>query len=120
MKVIENDVPREFTVKGVTLKDCARIKLDYDEMVTFVTPSGREYDFTAKSFGFYITQSVNNRMAREGFKTALTMNPEKRVYIQAVEKDKIGDFMDYLNEQDGTLLCWLDEWMNMQQEKKKI
>ena len=78
--------PRTFEVKGVTLKDCGKIKLDQDEMVSFVTPEGRECDFTAKSWGFYLGPSVNGRLKNEGFKTALTANPDGRLYILAVEE----------------------------------
>ena len=105
------DQPREFTVKGVTIKDMGKLILEKDEMITFKTDSGKDCDFIRKSWGFYVCPSVNGRLKKEGFKTALTSNKEKRLYILAVEEDKISEFQSYMKSQNAIFICWLDEWM---------
>ena len=111
MKTNFKNKPREFTIKNVTIKDLGKIFLEDDEMVSFVTKSGKECDFTSKSWGFYVCPSVNGRLKHEGFKTALTSNKEKRLYILAVNTDKMDEFQEYMKSQNATFICWLDEWM---------
>jgi hypothetical protein len=102
--------PRVFEVKGVKIKDFGKIYLDDNEMVSFVTKSNRECDFTAKDWGFYLGPSLNSRLQKEGFKVALVLNEKGQLYINAVEKDKIKLFEEYLKEnQDSRVICWLDE-----------
>ncbi|NOX15393.1 MAG: hypothetical protein GXP61_05135 [Epsilonproteobacteria bacterium] len=105
------DEPRIFGVKGHEVKDFGKIYLDSDEMVSFKTKSNKEYDFTAKEWGFYASPSVNSRLKNEGFKTALVVNENNQIYIMVVEKDKIKEFKRYLKEnQDNRIICWLDEF----------
>lgn len=104
--------PRRFQVgRGGTieLKDCARIRLEADEQVTFVTPSGKEYDVAAKGWGFYATPSVNGRLASQGFKTALVRNGEGRYYIMLVESEGVGEFLAYAAQERNAVVEWLDE-----------
>ena len=112
MNVDLRDKPREFSVKKFTIKDYGKVHLGDDEMVSFVTKSGKEFDFVAKSWGFYATPSVNSRLKNEGFKTALVVNENNQLYIMAVEKEKIEEFLAYTKDgQNNTVLCWLDEWL---------
>lgn len=104
--------PRIFEVKGHRIKDFGKIFLNDGEMVSFVTPEGKEYDFTSKDWGFYATPSVNSRLKKEGFKTALVINENNQVYVMVVDINKMDGFLAYLkDEQDNRLLCWLDTWM---------
>jgi len=80
-------------------------------MISFQTKSNKEYDFVAKEWGFYATPSINGRLKKEGFKTALVMNEHKNIYVMAVEEDKIHLFEDYLEKDKQNLICWLDEWL---------
>lgn len=105
------DEPRIFTVKDTIIKDYGKIYLDNSEMVSFVTKSGKECDFTAQDWGFYLGPSVNSRLKNEGFKVALVLNAQNQLYINAVENDKIDVFKKYLStNQNNKLICWLDEW----------
>lgn len=104
--------PRSFFVKGMEIKDYGKIFLENNEMVSFVADGGGELDFTAKSWGFYATPSMNSRLKNEGFKTALVVNENNQLYIMAVKKEKLNDFFAYLKDgHDNRVLCWLDEWM---------
>jgi hypothetical protein len=116
MKANLKDEPRVFSVKGHTIKDFGKIILDQDEMISFQTNSGKEFDFTAKEWGFYATPSLNSRLKNVGFKTALVLNESNQVYVMAVEKDKIDLFKSYLKEnQNSRIICWLDQFFEDEQ-----
>lgn len=104
--------PRRFRVgprNEIEISDFGRIRLEPDELVTFVTPSGREHDFSAKSWGFYATPSVNGRLRQQGFKTALVRNRQGRYYVMVVEADRIEEFHEYLRAERQEVREWLDE-----------
>lgn len=112
MKIEENKTPRIFSVgkdNSIKISDCGKIRLRPDELISFVTESGKRYDVTAKSWGFYATPSVNGRLKSEGFKTALVKNSEGRFYIMLVEKEKTGDFERYVKGEGQKIEKWLDE-----------
>lgn len=103
--------PREFSVgsAGITLKDCGQLALEADEQVTLVTPYGAEYDVARKSWGFYATPSVNGRLRRFGWKTALVRGADGRAYVMLVEEACESMFREYLGAEKHRLLCWLDD-----------
>ena len=104
-KILKN--PRLFSVNNIEIKDFGKIKLDKNELISFVTKSGREYDFAAKEWGFYVTPSINGRLKKEGFKIAIVTNKSKKIFILAVEKDKINLFKKYCNNQQEKIIQWL-------------
>ncbi|MFQ5651438.1 MAG: hypothetical protein ACE5IY_16000 [bacterium] len=110
MKTEFLDTPRVFTVKGFDIYDRGKIHLEPQEMVTFRTASGRECDFTATSWGFYLAPSLNSRLRKQGFKTALVTNEHNQLFVNAVEEDKIEAFESYLQANQNKIICWLDEW----------
>lgn len=80
-------------------------------MITLVSPGGKECDVTAKEWGFYLTPSINVRLKEKGFKVGLIMNNQGKLFINAVEVDKMTLFEKYLVEnEDSTVVRWLDEW----------
>src|SRR3990167_10873727 len=104
MKFIAMEVPRVFKVgkkQSFTIKDCGNIQLNPDEQVTFSSPQGKQYDVTAKSWGYYATPSVNGRLRDQGFKTALVKNTLDRHFIMIVDKEKIDDFIAYLLDEEN-------------------
>ena len=112
MKLRVVDPPREFPVGGVhvvRMKDCARIELEPDEQVTFVTAAGSEYDVARKSWGFYATPSLNGRLPAFGLRPALVKSPKDRYYIFLVENGKEADCQHYLDREGHSVLCWLDD-----------
>ena len=69
-----NEKPRVFYPRGdekICISDFGEIHLMPDEQITFVKPSGARYDFASKDWGYYATPSINNRLTKENFKTAL-------------------------------------------------
>ena len=112
MNIAPVDPPRRFRVGrdgSIELKDCARIRLEADEQVTFITASGKEYDVAAKNWGFYATPSVNGRLSAQGFKTALVRYREGRYYIMLVERSRLADFYAYVSGEANIVVEWLDE-----------
>ena len=112
MQLELNDKVRIFKVRGgITIKDFGKIFLEANEMISFKTETGKEYDFTAKEWGFYATPSINGRLKKEGFRTALVVNEDNKIFIMVVEIEKIPLFKKYLKKnQDNKMICWLDEW----------
>ncbi len=100
--------PRIFFANDIKLKDFGKIKLDKNEMISFVTKSGKEYDFTAKEWGFYVTPSINGRLKKEGFKVAMVKNKTGKIFIMAVEKEKKTLFKKYCTSQQEKVLKWID------------
>jgi hypothetical protein len=109
MKINLTTSPRTFSVNEVAIKDHGKIALEPDEMISFVTASGREFDFTAKDWGFYATPSINGRLKKQGFKTALVENPQGRIYVMVVEQDKVELFEEYCRKEGQSVQKWLDE-----------
>ena len=112
MKTAFKERPRAFAVGQdgqITIHDHGQIYLDPDEQVTFMTAAGAEYDLVRKDWGYYATPSVNDRLKRFGFKTALVRNSKGQVYIMLVEKEKMETFEAYIQAEKNYVLDWLDD-----------
>jgi hypothetical protein len=112
VKITEIRPPREFKVgrdARITLKDCARVALEPDEQVTFVTPEGAEYDVARKSWGFYATPSTNGRLRYFGLRAALVRNAAGRHNVMLVERARQADFDRYAHAESLAIVCWLDD-----------
>ncbi len=109
MKTFFKSEPRIFNGNGNIISDYGDIRLNSNDQVTFVTESGKRSDFTALPWGFYLTNSLNGRLKEQGFKVALVKSKTGRYYLNAVEREKITDFMDYIEKDGSSLVEWLDE-----------
>ncbi len=112
MKINLKKSPRTYKVglkQNIIIKDFGSINLEPNEQITFKTIDDKEYDFCRKSWGYYATPSINSRLIKFGFKTALVKNSKGQIYIMVVEKDKIEDFFNYLENDSNELIEWLDE-----------
>ena len=113
MKYNPREKPRLFEVgnglKRIKIKDIGKLLLDVDEQITFISGKSMEYDVTRKDWGYYATPSVNDRLKRFGFKTALVGNDKGQIYIMLVEKNKIDLFEQYLKQENNFVIEWLDE-----------
>jgi len=112
IRFARKDPPRKFRVgvgAQIEISDCGSIFLDSDEQVTFVMANGARHDFTAKSWGFYATPSVNGRLKDEGLKTALVRNAAGRHYVMVVSRERQAEFESYLAVEDNEVVEWLDE-----------
>ena len=112
MKLHQKEPPRKFKVgqnDQIEISDCGDIELKPNEQVTFVTDTGSRFDFARKDWGFYATPSINGRLKREGFKTALVKNENNQFYIMVVESIKMNDFEKYCKDENQIIEEWLDE-----------
>ena len=112
MNITKNTPPREFEVgldHKYTLKDCARIDLETNELVTFKTEGGGDYDVARKEWGYYATPSTNGRLKNFGFKTALVKNRNNQFYIFLLEQGKEEPLHEYVKKEAMQIICWLDD-----------
>lgn len=112
MKFMPTDPPRVFSVGAdgaIQIKDCARIELEPEEQVTFVTPGGAEHDVCRKSWGYYATPSLNGRLPSFGLRPALVKSYNDRYYLLLVEAAKTQEFETYMAGQRQVVVCWLDD-----------
>lgn len=106
------DPPRRFAVGvgGLQLSDCATLRLEPDEQVTFVTARGGEYDVARKEWGFYATPSLNGRLPGFGLRPALIQNRSShRYFVLLVERGCEPAFDVYLAAENLRVVHWLDD-----------
>ena len=110
--------PRRFGVgrRGGQLEHVADISLEPDEIVTFHTDSGTEYDVARKSWGYYATPSLNERAREKGLRGALcvgvprsTAGGPERMYLMLVEAGREGEFAKYAQAEEMRVVAWLDD-----------
>jgi|688.fasta_scaffold1668671_1 hypothetical protein len=104
------DPPREFNVgqSAVQLCHTADIQLEAEEQVTFMRPSGAEYDVVAKPWGFYATPSINGRLETFGFRVALARGRDHgKRFVMLLERGFENDFELYLDSEDLEVEMWL-------------
>lgn len=109
MRVDLKKPPRRFAVGDGTLQlaHVADVALDWDEMVTFVTDQGTEFDVVRKDWGYYATPSLNGRLPDKGLRPVLCASGD-RLYLLLCEAGREADFADYLAGQKMRALRWLD------------
>lgn len=124
MKIEEIKPPREFDVgfpeHRVTLKECARITLKPDELVTFYTGSSNEYDVVRKDWGFYATPSLNGRLIRHHLRAYLVKNRIEQFYILLVEEGKESEFIEYLHQEDMEIIAPMFEAVHFKEIEKLV
>ncbi|GBL37949.1 hypothetical protein EMGBD1_16360 [Anaerolineaceae bacterium] len=115
MKTNFNSDGRTFSpLKGMNLMDMGELFLECDEQITITTNSGAGNDITRKSWGFYLSNSLNHTLRKRGFRTALVLSDfteTPTLYINIVEEAKIDEFLGYLSEVRARVLTWLDTWV---------
>jgi SAM-dependent methyltransferase len=92
----------------IEIRHCAHVRLSADEMVTFLTDSGAEYDVVRKTWGFYATPSLNGRLLNFGLRAALIRNAFGKYYVFLVEGGHEADLDTYLRTEHNQLVRWLD------------
>lgn len=110
MRIRPTDPPRVFSVSGGEIRDCGKVELEPGEMVSLRTASGKECDIVATEWGYYLGPSLNARLKEQGFRSALVVNKLGKIYVYAIEKEKMAELEKYLAEQGTRVVMWLDEW----------
>ena len=98
---------RKFKVglTNIILKDVGSIRLNNDEIITFKYGK-KNYDFGKKNWGFYISQSINSRVKKEGFKIVLVKNIYDKYYLMAVLNKK--KFKEYCKKEKQKIIKWFN------------
>ena len=119
MELDIHSIPRAFSpLEGIQLKDMGDINLATDEQLTFVTDSGKPNDIVKKEWGFYLGNSINANLKGQNFKLALAISfasKPPRLYLNLVEMEKMDAFEKYLKDFNAKVVCWLDDWMDLNQ-----
>ncbi len=121
MKLTVQDPPREFTpCPEVQIKDCARIELEANEQVTFITRTGAEYDVVRKTWGFYATPSLNGRLAKFDLRAVLVKNGADFFFLLLVEKEKEAEFQKYADSENLSIVCWMDNEVGLKALRQRV
>jgi hypothetical protein len=122
MKLKVIDPPRAFTVghSRIKLQDCAHITLNPDEQVTFLTESGTEYDVARKSWGYYATPSINNRLMSFGLRAVLVKGEDGKFFLHLVEKGKEEEYTHYRKAERLAVVCWIDSHEALSRLERKL
>jgi hypothetical protein len=118
MRLNLREVPRRFSpLEGLELSDMGDVYLEEDEQLTFRTNSGDANDIVRKEWGFYLSNSLNWNLKKQGFKTALVISyasDPPRLFINLVKDKKMDSFRKYLSEYNVRVVTWLDDWFNFE------
>ena len=111
MKVYRKRTPRNFLVSkknNIYLKDVGKVNLGINENLTFTSSGSKKYEVCRKDWGYYATPSINSRLKKNGFKTALAKQ-KKKYFILLVDKKKISKFKTYCRIENYKIIKWLDK-----------
>ena len=67
---------------------------------------------TKKNWGYYLTDSCNKTLKKNGFRTAIVtsyLSGKKKYFVKIVHKNKINLFNRYLKKNKSKILMWLDK-----------
>lgn len=116
--------PRLFTVGNSVkfdMKDCGDMFLVSDEQVTFITPTGAEYDVAAKDWGFYATPSLNGRLEQFGLRGVLIRNRGTgRYFVLLVECGQEPAFDAYCLQENLAVISWMDSTEALDELAEKL
>jgi hypothetical protein len=108
MRIDPVEPAREFAVGELRLRHVADVELEPDEIVTFRTASGTEYDVGRKEWGYYATPSLNRRAREHGLRGALAVNADGRATLLLVEAGREPAFEAYCEREGMRVVAWLD------------
>ena len=101
MKYFFKKRPRIFSpAKGNKILDLGEIWLNNYEQVTIKNKNNKN-DIVKMPWGYYVTNSLNDTLLKNGYKTALVVSnlgKKTKFFINLVEKGKINIFKKYLKK----------------------
>ena len=112
MKVYKKLPPRKFMVSkknNIVLKDLRKIFLNNNENLSITGKNKKIYEICRKDWGYYATPSINFRLKKNGFKTAL-IQQDKKFFVVIVDKSKMKSFNYYRKIENYKLVKWLDRY----------
>ena len=99
---------KKIKIGNLTLTKTADISLLNDEFVTF-NNKNKEYDFSKKNWGYYISPSLNYRLKKNSYDIIIIKNELNRFFLCSVEKNKKKLFFNYLKKTNQNIVCRLTE-----------
>ena len=114
MKFEKKSPPRVYSpLEGIVISDCGDLQLESDEQVSLIDGLGSpDFDILKKPWGYYLGNSINRTMLRNGLRVALVESlagTEVSYYLNAVYEHKVDAFEDYLREFNSRVVTWLGE-----------
>lgn len=98
MNIEEVTPPRKFCVglSETVLEHCGNIWLDANQLVTFYSDSGAQYDVTKKEWGYYATPSTNGRLLQNRLRAHLVQSKSTgHIFVILVELGKEAAAREY-------------------------
>tara|TARA_B110000285_G_C14847357_1_gene478253 strand:+ start:155 stop:502 length:348 start_codon:yes stop_codon:yes gene_type:complete len=93
------------------LSDMGYINLNNYEQITFKSGK-KKNDVTKMPWGYYLANSLNGTLYKNGFKTALVLSnyqSSKKLFLNIVEIGKEKEFKKYLKLNEAKVLMWLNK-----------
>lgn len=112
MRTIKRKKPRIFCVSkknNIFLKDVGKIYLNDDENLTITSSNKKNYEICKKSWGYYATPSLNDRLRKNGFRTFL-VKQRKKLFVLLVENNKQKQFNHYIKMEKYQIIKRLDTY----------
>ena len=102
---------RKFKVgfdNNIIISDLGKIALLENEQVSFTDESDRSFDVTRKSFGYYLTSSIEPRLADNKYKVSIVQSRiTRRYFILLVMEEKLLDFENYCHHEKLEHITWI-------------
>lgn len=111
MEIETKTPPRRFRVGdgSIELAHMADVSLAPDELVTFVSAGGTQYDVARKDWGYYATPSLNGRLPAHGLKPVLVSNSRQQLFLLLVEDGRQDAWRVYCRREGLAVVAWLDD-----------
>ena len=93
---------------NVILSDVGKIILNKNEHLT-IQANNKKNEICMMEWGLYATSSINNRLKKEGFETALVKNSFNKFFIMIVDNNKKKIFFKYCKKESIKVVQWLDK-----------
>ena len=96
--------------KHTQIEDMGYINLKNYEQITLKSGK-KKNDVTKMPWGYYLANSLNGTLYKNGFKTALVLSnyqSSKKLFINLVEIGKEKEFKKYLKLNESKILMWLN------------
>ena len=99
---------KKIVVDKITLTKTSEIQLLNNEFVTF-KDRNKEYDFSKKNWGYYISPSINNRLKKNSYEVFIIKNKLERFFLCSVKKTEKKTFSNYLKRTNQKVICTLND-----------
>ena len=111
MRIKRRKKIRKFIVNKKTnliVSDVGEISLKNNEHLT-INVLNKKNEICAMNWGFYATSSINSRLKKEGFITALTKNSFNKLFVMIVHVKKRKQFSKYCKKEKIKVVKWLSK-----------